>query len=208
MIRRAVPALLLVWAVTAEANRPVPPTPPEPPPVEDDAAVPAEDFTTDDEVDPDDPAADDVPPPRTRKKPALPSKNELTDEQAGALGIGSLCCCSLFLAALLGLIVWLVKRGSRTPRPISSASFQSPASIQLSIFALALEPRARELIELGVSRLDDPLQVKNALEDRLQVLDAELLGAELLWAPTQLSAQITEAEIALRFPEMMPLGPR
>ena len=58
---------------------------------------------------------------------------------------------------------------------------------------------------IGVSRLDDPLQVRTLLEDWMKVGDADLLGAELLWAPLA-AGSVSEAEIALRFPEMQRLA--
>jgi uncharacterized membrane protein len=55
----------------------------------------------------------------------------------------------------------------------------------------------------GVSRLDDPAQVRAALEDRARLEPARLLGAELLWAPEHggLSAEL----LATTFPEMQSL---
>jgi uncharacterized membrane protein len=58
---------------------------------------------------------------------------------------------------------------------------------------------------LGVDGLDDPQQVRRVLEDRMKVGDAELVGAQLRWAPAAPGGQVSEAEIGLRFPEMLPL---
>ena len=242
--------------------------------------------------------------PGARAKPT----NDLTDDQAAAIGLVSLCCCFFGFAALVALIIWLVRRSSKAAAPIASAgvpSIAAPAAaagnpMQLSIFALGLDPLARGLVEqqlqalgvelvpqtpesrgklvreaarallqvqaswkqfgygekpglaellvaqtsyraasedfraraysvgttapahgglvvvtllicsrrplLGVSRLDEPLQVRDVLEDRSKVLDAELLGAELLWSPAAPDGRISEAEVSLRFPEMQPLS--
>lgn|GEM_PF-2463517 len=213
--------------------------------------------------------------------------DELTEEEVQAVGALSLCCCAVVMLAIAGVVVWIVRR----KKPATSRSSQ------LTVFAIALEPQAREIIEdqlqaagvspvpttpgararlvretarllltvqpswrqfgygekpglqnlaaaeqayrtasddfrgrsqavtpgddglvvlsllicstrtlAGVSRLDDPSQVRRALEDRLRVTEGELLGAELLWAPSARAGGVTEAEIALRFPEMLPLN--
>ena len=228
--------------------------------------------------------------------------DDLTDDQAAALGLGSICCCGVVLIGIIALVVWAVRRSSK---PVASHSGSvppataPPGAMQLSIFALGIEPQAREVVEqqlaqlgistvptnpetrgrlvreaarglltvqpswrqfgygekpnladlaaaetsyraasddfrsraiavtanatgggelvvvtllicsrrslLGVSRLDDPQQVRTLLEDRMQVADADLLGAELLWAPAVAGGGVSVAEIGLRFPEMMPL---
>jgi uncharacterized membrane protein len=313
-MKRRLPLLLLFVALAADAKRPPPKANPPPPPVEEiveeeEGALPTEEPTQD-ELPPDELFAEEPPEPRTRSPDGIdPDPLEgLTDEQAGAIAIGSMCCCLLVLLSLVGLIIWLVKRGSGAKKAVAS-NFPSqnlgapaprpPAGMQLSIFALALEPQAREIVEqqlsqlgispvpttpqtrgrlvreaaralltvqpswrqfgygekpaitdlasaesayraasedfrsravtagatatgthglvvvtlliccrralLGVTRLDDPLAVRSVLEDRLRVSDDELLGAELLWAPAAPGGRVTEAEIGLRFPEMLPL---
>lgn len=58
---------------------------------------------------------------------------------------------------------------------------------------------------LGVSRLDDPLQVRDALAHRAALAGEVLLGAELLWAP-ELDSEGLGGDDALRlFPEMQAL---
>ncbi|MBS1151352.1 MAG: putative glycine rich rane protein [Myxococcaceae bacterium] len=284
-MKRALPALLLLVAIGAWAKKPAPRTRP-PPPAEE--VLPEQEPPPPDEgfEAPVDPIADPPPDPNPDPTPT-PDLADLTDEEAGAAAIGMLCCCSVFLIGLVGLIVWLVKRGSKAkspvqanfPPPVSGAAppqAHSPGGMQLSILALALEPQARGVVEqqlsqlgissvpntpdargrlvrevaralltvqpswrqfgygekpvsvgatatpgsglvvvtlliccrrtlLGVSRLDDPFQVRNVLEDRMRVTDLELLGAELLWAPAAPDGRISEAEIGLRFPEMLPL---
>ena len=314
-MKRTLPALLLLVAIAAYAKKP-PPKPKPPPP------APAQDFLEEEEAriareaaedqleDP--PAAEEDMADARQADPVVRAVNphsandDLTEDEKAALGVGSLCCCAVFIIGLLVLIVWLVKRGSGTPKAIQGnfapqASAASPAQggMQLSIFALALEPQAREIVEqqlsqlgissvpnspptrgqlvretarallmvqpswrqfgygekpgmpdlataessyrsasedfrgralavgatassnnglvvvtllvccrrplLGVSRLDDPQQVRSVLEDRMRVSDDELLGTELLWAPAAPGGRVTEAEIGLRFPEMLPL---
>jgi uncharacterized membrane protein len=250
-----------------------------------------------DEPDPDDDVEEAAPPATTSTAKARKA-DELTDEEAGGVVIG-LCCCSLGFLGLVGVVIWALRRGSKQPGAAAAASGPAPGAMQLSIFALGLEPQARAVVEeqlaqlavdpvpatpetrgrlvrevsralltvqpswkqfgygekpgltdlpsaessyrsasddfraraaqvnpaasglvvvtllicskrglIGVSRLDDPTQVRTVLEDRMRVLDGELLGAELLWAPLQAGACVSEAEIALRFPEMLPLIPR
>lgn len=295
---------------------------PEDAPPDDTFDLPDPDPAEDDEV-----AGDTNPAPRTNKQDSTGTtsskkrrNSDLTDDQAAALGFASICCCLLFVVGLVALIVWLVKRGKGSPppqatgpvppgvpsmgRPAPHAHAPPPPTgaagmMQLSIFALALEPSARQVVEdalatagvaavpttadgrgrlvreaaralllvqpswrqfgygekpgipdlagaelsyrtasedfrqrsaaagatsdaagglvvvtlliccrralLGVSRLDDPMQVRNVLEDRMKVGDAELLGTELLWAPVSPGGKVTESEISLRFPEMLPL---
>lgn len=248
-----------------------------------------------------------APPPKKKYTPTTTRRrnSDLTDEQAAAVGFATICCCLIAVAGLVGLIVWLVRRSGKPAAPVQGMGTPAPhaapppptGTMQLSIFALALEPSVRPGLEqqlaqagidlvptspdgrgrlvreaaralltvqpswrqfgygekpgiadlgtaessyrsasedfrtrsgsvfptsdgsglavvtllicsrrplLGVSRLDDPMQVRNVLEDRMKVGDAELLGAELLWAPTP-PGRVSEAEIALKFPEMMPL---
>lgn len=312
---RALPAVLLLLAVSAWAAAPAKKQKPPPPPVEETIEEEPEDYP-DVEPEPQQDLLGDEgePPPDARTTDSSKTKSarkngDLTDEEAGAVALGSLCCCTLMLAGLVGLIIWLVKRGSAAKPavqgnfPPPNAGFTNPqaaGSMQLSIFALALEPQAREVVEqqlaqlgissvpttpqargqlvreaaralltvqpswrqfgygekhgiadlqnaessyrtasddfrrravsvgatastgaglvvvtlliccrrplLGVSRLDDPLQVRNVLEDRMRVTDAELLGTELLWAPAAAGGTVTEAEVGLRFPEMLPLS--
>ena len=310
-MKRTLPALLLLVAVAAYAKKPpVKAKPPPPPPVEE--VIPEEEPPPEELIE-DQPDPDDTVPDATTSssKKEKTDKNELTDDEAAGVAVGGLCCCAVILAGLIALIVWLVKRGSGTPKPVqgnypqqpqpgfSSPPMQTAGGMQLSIFALALEPQAREIVEqqlsqlgissvpttpeargrlvreaaralltvqpswrqfgygeksgipdlgaaensyrsasedfrgratsvgstasgdsglvvvtllvccrrslLGVSRLDDPLQVRNVLEDRMRVTDADLLGTELLWAPAAQGGRVTEAEIGLRFPEMLPL---
>lgn len=259
----------------------------------DDDEYPIDDWADDAGAGQDDaPKPAKTPAPRTTKAKGA---NDLTDDQAAALGFGSLCCCLIGVLAMVALIVWAVRRSSK-PVPPSPAA----GTIQLSIFALGLEPQARAVVEqqlaqlrissvptspetrgllvreaaralltvqpswkqfgygekpglpdlgsaevsyraasddfraraqsvgataspdsglvlvtllicsrrglLGVSRLDDPLQVRNVLEDRMRVGDADLLGAELLWAPATPGGTVSQAEVGLRFPEMLPLS--
>lgn len=49
----------------------------------------------------------------------------------------------------------------------------------------------------GVARLDERAQIEAMLDDRARLLDAELLGVELLW-----SAPLSEGELLSRYPEM------
>jgi hypothetical protein len=55
----------------------------------------------------------------------------------------------------------------------------------------------------GVSALDDRVQAKGVLEDRLQVDRSNLLGAEVVWTP-QVGA-LSESALRERFPEMQAL---
>lgn len=297
-MKRLLPVMVLLLAFAAEAKPP------------DEAPPPDEDV---DALD----ALDEVKPePRTTTAKSTSSSrrrdSDLTDDQAAALGFASLCCCLVFVVGLVGLIVWLVRRSSKPaqaaapgaypPRPgVAAPPPAAPGAMgmmQLSIFALALDPPARQVVDdalaqagaslvpttpeargrlvreaarallgvqpswrqfgygekpgipdlasaessyraasedfrgrstsvgatadgaglvvvtllvcsrralLGVSRLDDPMQVRNVLEDRMKVGDADLLGTELLWAPLAPGGRVSEAEIGLRFPEMLPL---
>ena len=307
-MKRTLPILLLCVAMSAAAKKPAPPPPPPEDPVEEEEA-PLPDV----QDDLDDPDEDVVPQrraddakstPTASKKNKNKDPNELTEDEKAMAGVGSLCCCLVFVIGLVVLIVWLVKRGSGTRKtapvagPAPSPAPGAAGEMQLSIFALALEPQAREVVEqqlaqlgisnvpnspegrgqlvreaaralltvtpswrqfgygekpgmgalaaaessyrtasedfrgralsvgatspdaglvvvtlliccrrslLGVSRLDDPTQVRNVLEDRMRVVDADLLGTELLWAPAAQGGRVSEAEIGLRFPEMLPL---
>ncbi len=250
-----------------------------------------------------------APAARTRSSSRRGGADELTDEQAGALGLASLCCCFVGVAGLVALIVWAVRRSSKPaaagpvqPGYAPPQAVTQPPGMQLSIFALGLEPQARDVVEqqlaqqgispvptspenrgrlvreaaralltvqpswrqfgygekpgladlaaaegsyraasddfrarassvgatapptgglvvvtllvcsrrplIGVSRLDESLQVRTLLEDRMRVGDLDLLGAELLWSPAAPGGRVSEAEIGLRFPEMQPLTGR
>jgi uncharacterized membrane protein len=323
-MKRALPMLLLLLAFTVDAKKPPVKPPPPPPPTEEleeeDPLPPEEELTDEerkkfeedvDEILKEQEKDDEAPAPRTKKRTGK-SKNgdpELSDEEAGMIALGSMCCCLIFVIGLVVLIVWLVKRSSGTAKPVQSnfppQSYAPPAQaevlggMQLSILALAIEPQAREVVEqqlsqlgispvptttetrarlvseaaralltvqpswrqfgygekpgladlaaaessyrtasedfrqravsvgatatagsglvvvtllvcsrralMGASRLDDPNEVRRVLEDRMRVSTTELLGAELLWAPAAAGGRITEAEIGLRFPEMLPL---
>ena len=165
-MKRTLGVLLLLVSTVALARPPARPRPPPPlpPPVEE---VIEDDPAVDDaQVDPTplpeaDPDADDDLPPVAKSTRGNRTHNDLTDEQAGAVAVASMCCCLVALVGLIALIVWLVKRGSGGPKPLQNHPPQpAPSTVggtmQLSIFALALEPIARDALEqqlelLGIS---------------------------------------------------------
>ena len=150
-----IPVLFLALLATGAADKhptrhkppakPVAPKPP-PPPVEDDEPEDLADDTfgkTHDEPDDDEPF-------RPRHKRGDP---DLTEQQAQALGVGGLCCCLVFLIALIAFIVWLVRRAS-TPVQKTAQAKAPPAAappppgvpFQLSVLAVGMHATARQLV--------------------------------------------------------------
>lgn len=94
---------------------------------------------------------------------------ELTDDEAAAVGLASLCCCFLFLVGLVVLVVVLVKKSGRSsasgatgvtggtgvtgaagaPSANPYARAQ-PSVTHLSVLAVAFDARRRQLVEGAV----------------------------------------------------------
>lgn len=84
---------------------------------------------------------------------------ELTDDEAAAVGLASLCCCFLFLVGLVVLVVALVKKSGRpsasgatgvAPPPPNPYARVQPPLTHLSVLAVAFDARRRQQVEGAV----------------------------------------------------------
>lgn len=92
-----------------------------------------------------------------RRQGKPPGSNDLTDDEAAAVGLVSICCCLLFFLALVGLIVWLVVRSKKAsaapaaapyPAPPGASPADAPAGgTHLSVVAVAFDARVRNAVE-------------------------------------------------------------
>jgi hypothetical protein len=87
---------------------------------------------------------------RRRAKAGEP---DLSDDEAAAMGLASICCCLFFLIGLIVLVVVLVKKSksaSAQPSaaaPVAVAPFAPTGGTHLSVVAVAFDARVRSSIE-------------------------------------------------------------
>jgi hypothetical protein len=202
IVALAVAALLAVSGDRPPVARPHPnvrtkpaPKPPQPPPPPEDDPDKLHD---DDETDTD--SGDDAPPtppPERRSSPPRLSQHEsgeITDEQAGAMAVGGLCCCVVFAGAL-GLVIWLIVRKKPAAPGAAAAAPAAPyaapqaaptqaAPFHLSVLAIGVHASAREAVSQQLT-LNGVAAAPSSAADRAHLvreLAKALRGSATAWS--------------------------